>query len=332
MINADPRQAHVVKELEHSAPIISCRFDPTGAFIFASAEDYAVQRWRLSDGKKVSYPPLHDSWVGALCFSADGRNLMTGGFDGRIKWWPAGDDKPKAIRSVDAHAGWVRALAVNRDGKLLASGGNDHRVKLWSAADGTLLREMAGHKSHVYSVLFHPDGKSLLSGDLQGEICHWDSTTGKLIRKFDAKPLHTYEGGQRIDYGGVRSMAFTADGRHLAAGGLYKASNPLGAVNEPLVLLFQWSDQKKIRQHVIGGTQGLIWRVVAHPDGFLIGGSSGASGGIIAFWKPEADKEFFKLQLPNYLRDLDLHPDGLRLAATHHDRKVRIVRMAAGNA
>ncbi len=261
-MKADPQQTHITHQWAHTSPLIACRFDPTGNYVFASTEDYAVQRWRLSDGQKVSYPAAHESWVGALAFLPDGRTLITGGFEGCIKWWPATDAKPAPTRSISAHAGWVRALAVSPDGKWLASGGNDHLVKIWNAADGTLVRELSGHRSHVYSTLFHPSGAWVLSGDLQGEIRQWDVRTGRTVRTFDGKALHTYEASQQVHYGGIRSLTLTTDGKHLAAGGLYNATNPLGAVNDPLVLLFQWTDQKKVRSHVIGGVQGIIWRVV----------------------------------------------------------------------
>ena len=242
-------------------------------------------------------------------------------------WWPVIGDKPQPIRAIDAHTGWVRSLAVSPDGKWIASGGNDHRVKVWNAADGKLVHELVGHNSHVYCVFFHPSG-ALLSGDLQAELRQWDVATGKTVRTFDAKALHAYEPGERVDYGGVRTLALTSDGQHLVAAGLFNGSNPLGAVNEALVLRFSWRDQKKIRQHLVPGIQTLIWRVIAHPDGFLIGGCAGTSGGFIACWKEDAEKDFFRFQLPTVVRDLDLHPDGLRLAAAQYDKQLRIVTMA----
>ena len=45
--------------------------------------------------------------------------------------------------------------------------------------------------------------------------------------------------------------------------------------------------------------------------------------------KPEQDKDVHRFQLPSLARDMDLHPDGLRVAAAHHDRHVRITRLAA---
>ncbi len=209
----------------------------------------------------------------------------------------------------------------------MASGGNDLIPKLWNIDDGTLVREFAPHESHIYSTFFHPSGEFLLTGTLQGKVRQFEVSTGKLIREFDVATLHTYNGGQGVHYGGVRSMDLCPDGKLFACGGLHKATNPLGAVNEPLVELFQWESQKKVMSHISGGDKGIIWRVVFHPDGFLIGSSGGSGGGVLLFWKPDQDKPLHKLKLPNTARDMDLHPDGLRIVTAHHDGHLRISSM-----
>ena len=55
-----------------------------------------------------------------------------------------------------------------------------------------------------------------------------------------------------------------------------------------------------------------------------MGVSGGSTGGFLLFWKPDAEKDYFRFQLPNIARDMDLHPDGLQVATAHHDRHVRI--------
>jgi WD40 repeat protein len=161
-------------------------------------------------------------------------------------------------------------------------------------------------------------------------VKQWEVASGKEVRTFDAKPLHTYEGGQQVDFGGVRALAISPDEKWLAAGGLYKATNPLGAVHEPIVLLFNWESQKVERQQIAEGiTGGVVWRLRWLADGSLMGVSGGSTGGFLLFWKPDGDKDYFRFQLPNIARDMDLHPDGLQVATAHHDRHVRITRLAA---
>ena len=70
---------------------------------------------------------------------------------------------------------------------------------------------------------------------------------------------------------GIRALAVSPDGKWLAAGGLYKATNPLGAVHEPLVLQFNWESQKVEKQQIADGIPGgVIWRLRWLGDGSLM--------------------------------------------------------------
>ena len=326
----DPKQAYVVSQWPHDRPLNACRFDPAGRFVFCGSEDAVVERFNLADGARTVLSGGHVTWVQAIALTKDGAQAISGGCDGKITWWDSAAETPTPIRSIEAHQGWIRSLDTSPDGTLLASGGNDNQVRLWNIADGTLVRELTGHPRHVYSVAFHPQGQFVLSGDLMGVLKQWEVATGKEARTFDAKPLHTYEGGQQVDFGGIRAMAVSPDGKRLAASGLHKATNPLGAVNEPLVLLFDWESQKLERQQIAEGiTGGVVWSLNWLGDGSLMGLSGGVSGGFLLFWKPDADKDFHRFALPNLARDMDLHPDGLQVATAHYDRHVRISRLAA---
>jgi WD40 repeat protein len=324
----DPKLANVVSQWTYDRPLNACRFSPAGTFVFCGSEDANVERFNLADGARTNFSGGHDTWVQAIGFSKDGAQIYSGGCDGKLTWWDAAAKSPKPTRSIEAHKGWVRALDVSPDGKLIATGGNDNLVKLWNAADGKLVRAMPGHPRNVFSVAFHPQGKFLLSGDLLGVLNQWDVATGKLVRTFDAKPLHTPLG--EIDYGGVRSIAISPDSKWLAAGGLYKGTNPLGAVNEPLVLLFNWESKKLEKQQITDGIPGgAISRLRWLADGSLMAACGGTTGGFLLFWKPDAEKAFHKFQLPALARDMDLHPDGLRVATAHSDKQIRITRLAA---
>jgi WD40 repeat protein len=63
--------------------------------------------------------------------------------------------------------------------------------------------------------------------------------------------------------------------------------------------------------------------VAFHPAGFVVG-AAGGNGGILNFWNPEQAQAFVTLKLPNNARDLDLHPDGKRLAVPFFDGAVRV--------
>ncbi|MFO0907546.1 MAG: WD40 repeat domain-containing protein [Isosphaeraceae bacterium] len=326
---AMPEKAHVAAEFNTKRPLIACRFDPLGRFVYASDEDDRVQRFDLAAPKPAEAQPTvyagHESWVFALAFPPKGDTLLTGGGDGRIIWWPAAAEKPQPIRSIKGHQGWVRALAVSPDGTIVASCGNDHVVRLWSFAEGRLLMELPGHDRPVYRLMFTPDGKTLLSADLRGVVIAWDYRPGKEQRRLDAAKLYKYEGGQGVDYGGVRDMTLSRDGKYLACGGLIDASNPLGAVSTPAVLVFDWATGSEAKlQRPKEDAKGLVWSLRFHPDGYIIAATGGTGGGALWFFRPDSTNEFAKFALPNTARDMDLHPDTLRIATAHHDARVRI--------
>ncbi len=118
----------------------------------------------------------------------------------------------------------------------------------------------------------------------------------------------------------------------IAGGGLHKATNPLGAVHEPIALVFDAKTRKLARTLLTDGIPGgVLWGLRYLADGTLMGACGGTSGGFLLFWKAGADKDFHRLTLPGgSARELDLHPDGLRVATAHHDGYVRITRLAAG--
>ena len=94
-MTAAPEKTHVVKEYSHKSPLIACRFDARGRYVFASAEDRTVRRWDLATGKEAALAG-HESWVFALASHPDGETIVTGGGDGQLIWWPVDGREARA--------------------------------------------------------------------------------------------------------------------------------------------------------------------------------------------------------------------------------------------
>jgi len=328
-VPADPKLTHLVAEYKYTSPLLSCRFDASGRYVFATAYDNTIQRWELASGKQTALVG-HDSWVRALAFHPSGRPMASGGYDGRVIWWDTSSESPQPVRTVEAHDGWVRALAFSPDGRLLASCGNDNLVKLWNAEDGTLVGSCFGHPNHVYSVAFAPSGQTIISGDLKGSLREWDVATCEELRQFDASGLWKYDEGFRADIGGVRGLDISADGKRMAAGGITEVSNAFAGLGHPLVVLLDLDNGQKLQQHVSSvKLKGPIWNVRFHREGYVIGACGGHDGGHLLFWKADQPGEFFDFKLPDICRDFDLHRDQLRMATSHEDKSLRVWQMTA---
>ena len=325
-IRIDPTHIRFVKQWQHPAALIGCRIDPSDRFVFAGAQDNVVVRWELATGKKTVLAG-HKSWIRALAFADKGKLTISADWAGRIIAWPTDADTPTPRWNIVGPRGWVRALAVSPDGKTLASCGNDHLVKIWSLPDGKPLKSLRGHDSHVYNVAYHPDGRSLVSADLMGIVKVWDLARGEVSREMDAKILHKYDSGFGADIGGVRSMAFDADGKHLACAGITNVSNAFAGVGNPLLVVFDWATGKqKVQLKPKVGFNGTAWGVLFHPGGWVLG-VGGGNGGVFWSWKLDQPLAGHTFALPNNARDLAMTSDGRRLVVPFDNGMLRVYDM-----
>ncbi len=343
----DLAAARVEREFKHASPLVGCRFDPSGRYLFVTAQDNSVQRFDVVTGAKTSLVG-HQSWARGLAFVSPASPqttvterpagvmdaargalgtgaasrfpvspaapfaLVSADYHGKLIWWDGAAAVPTPVRTVEAHSGWCRAVAISPDARTLASCGNDALVKIWDAATGAPRRTLAGHSGHVYNVAFHPDGTRLVSADLHGNVKDWDVTTGACVRDMDAKVLHKYDPTFRADIGGARGMAVGPDGR-VACAGITNVSNAFAGVGNPLVVVFNWTNGQPKSLKPKDAFQGTAWGVGFLSDGTVVAGGGG-NGGRVWFWAGDAIESTHTVTLPALARDMAVHPAGDRVA------------------
>ncbi len=178
----------------------------------------------------------------------------------------------KILNSFRAHAGKINALGFSPSGDWLASAGDDG-AKMWEVDTGRQLFVMMAHQSPVTGICFTGDGKHVVTGGADGTVLLWEAQSGRLVGKYDygtpVLAIAVDPTGQRIAATGydaqikvwkigdekkplrslapqmkVSSLAFSSDGKLLAAGGTESviriwdvSSGPAGVVPAPPVAM-----------------------------------------------------------------------------------------------
>jgi WD40 repeat protein len=113
----------------------------------------------------------HAAAVVSAAFSADGKQVLTGGDDCTLRLWDRATGKE--IRTFTSHEGFVKSVAFSPDGKQVLSGATDTTVRLWDAATGKELKAFRKHTEPVAAVAFIDGGSQTLSVSRDAEVRVW---------------------------------------------------------------------------------------------------------------------------------------------------------------
>jgi WD40 repeat protein len=218
--------------------------------------DSQVRVWDLRTPNASVDTEIPDyGWVQAVAFSPDGKTLAVGRADNRVWLCKVATPEPgkpprvslEGILKGVLHQGLK--VAFSPDGTTLVTSSLDHTIRIWDAAAGverTIFRPPARGEGSIRNIFFSPDGtrvfacfgdkvecwlvpdpsegatlrhpeamavaispdgKVLATGGRAPGVKLWDLSSGRLI-------------GVRETVGSVYNLAFSPDGKFLAAAGL----------------------------------------------------------------------------------------------------------------
>jgi WD40 repeat protein len=293
MAPTNPNNARIVKKLPLAGDLLSVVRVPGTERLFVGGYDGKVYHLDFAAEK-----PQPTSWTAHLSYVSGlvlaGKFLISAGSDRKLAWWDAATQK--AVRTVEnAHGKWIRQLVLSPDGRTIASVGDDMVCRLWEAETGQIVRELRGHlektrhhfRSKLFACAFSADGKLLATSDQEGRIVVWETASGKQAAVCVAPDFYEWdrsaEAGNGHSFGGVRSLAFSPNGKSLAAGGIDNHDAAIIA-GTAMVQVFDWPTGQKTHDFKVGGN-GVVENLRFHPRGeWLMGALGAGAAGKLLFY------------------------------------------------
>jgi hypothetical protein len=218
------------------------RFSPDGKILAAagyeSGPNHAIYLFDMTTGKPLPKLAGHASGgVRRLVFTPDGKQLLSGGFDGTVRVWDM--TTHKELRHIKVEAGTVYSLALAPDAQMIATAGREG-LRLWDLASGKEQVRDEMNRHGCVAVAFSPDSKIVASGDSE-TVKLWEVATGK-----EVQTLHGFKG--EVSY-----LIFSADGRTLFTSSY-----------DHFVRLWEVRTGRMI--HEIEAHTGWVWGLALSPD------------------------------------------------------------------
>ncbi len=283
----------------HGAVVHCIAFSRDGRRIATAGIDRVVRLWDAQSGALVATLRGHEDEVSSVCFSPDGRTLVSAGNypDSALRLWNVAENSAKPVAVMPGHGNTSKTLAFSPDGTRIASGSMDQTVRLWDGKTGKSLATLKGHASDIRQVAFSPDGKHLVSASHDRTLRLWDAASGNLLAVLRG---HTDD---------VRGVAFNPDGTLLVS-----------ASADGTVRL--WDVELVTRRGVLRGHSSFVYDVAFSPDGTRV--ASAAWDGTVRLWDATTGRESGRLpQEAAILTSVALSPKGDQLAVLARNDSVQ---------
>ena len=210
-------------ELEHTlagrnGDISSVAFDSSGKRLVTANGGGQAMVWDVTTGGRlltVTLPgyPANNALVAS--FTPDGKQLVTGGIDGFLRFWdiesrPAKElfslsyyENPSYLLAYDS----PRSISFSPDGKYLAVGTCLLGIvwdfqRLQTDPSNRPLFTLHGHQNCINGLSYSADGSRLITGSSDGTAKVWDAATGRELFSLAA------------GLGSIYSLALSPDGIH----------------------------------------------------------------------------------------------------------------------
>jgi RNA polymerase sigma factor (sigma-70 family) len=195
---------------------VALEFSPDGAVlaVYSGRDPHRLNLWDTVTGDLITGLDLVGQGLNSrpFAFSADGKNLAVVQLAGHKVLYcdPVTAEVRRTLLLPEPGGIGPVLLRFSMDGNLLAVALDADKARVMDSSTGKCVREVQNPTHHtIFAMEFSPDGQMLALGTADDPSLQlWDLASGKCMNRFDQRPHD----------GIITSLAFSRDGRLLAAG------------------------------------------------------------------------------------------------------------------
>jgi WD40 repeat protein len=287
---------------------------PDDRSLLTASEDGELASWDLRSGRKTRRWRIEAGTAPALAVGPDGRTAAVGMKHGVQLVDLRSGAVRAATADVAGSPNWV---LFSPDGRTVVATNRDETVTRWDVATAASLETLRGHSNFVQQPVFSPDGETLYTTSHDGTAIAWDLTgdrrlgrpftftndrafsktgydghpgrlspDGRLIAVglkergialWDARELRPVGAPLLDTFGEVKTLAFSPDGRTLAA------------VTRRDLTLWDVGSRSRLHGPLDAGDPAIVLAVGFSPDGATLATASSSRG--LKLWDAATGEE-----------------------------------------
>ncbi|TNE55998.1 MAG: hypothetical protein EP338_01575 [Bacteroidetes bacterium] len=323
------KRVQLFNELHY--PVCRLAIDEKGEHLAVCYEDNQIHVYETGELKEVSVMKEHQIRIRDICYSKEGKGLLSVDHNRKMCYWNSGSHKllfeketpimggqylavhpteplfyfaefkklhyvsltdGKILKTLVPRANSIVSMDYAQNGKYLATAANDISIKVWDLSKNRIVHTLQG----FFPVAFSPAGNTLVCMRNAINLVIYDSESGKEIKSLNTE-------GELI-----QNLSFSKDGKYVS-----------GAGYTGTIRIWNLEEGKVVAR--LQGHQGGIYATSFHPNGKEL-----ASAGMdqsIRVWDWKNEKQTQELRKHEILvSDVDYSPDGKYLASASWDKKV----------
>jgi len=286
-----------------------------------------IEVWNAIAGEEALTLWGHTDTVISLAFSPDNEHLASASEDRTVILWDSKTGKQCATLYESLSS--PHCLAYSPDGNQIAIGMWDGTITIRDARLRWQQSILKSHSDHINCVTFSVDGKRIASGSGtlgQSQVKLWDHQTGLELLSIQV------ESGVYSPVGQVLCVAFSKDGKRVAAGGAFRGVRIWDAQTGRLSICLEHQidlDPDGKGQITVKGHTGSVCAVAFSNDGARL--ATGGDDNLVKVWDAYTGEEL--LSLKGHERTVNrvaFSLDDMCMVSASSDETVRVWDLATG--